>query len=361
MLSIIHLSGISRCLLKSWVPPRDVNLNLGADGTAVLERGNGECIRVLSEADATLFRENRHLRQVWINGGAIKYAGREIEPADLVISRDWMPQQKYERRPNLVRSLSMCGRRGALLALVQFLTEFGDQAETVVFCGGPKQGWSDIIAEELFPKHKFILFASSSGNTGGQPSDRVEVNDRMFNAEDARRLSELEGGVLFSCWYMSSMKEKATANNLWTDMRDQRRWVETIRPKAAMLHFRLPWTPPAGASEYLDGVIRFNIHQQRGVNSCRLIVTDPDSTRLYDHGDFEGCTYHFVKNVRPQYFEQPYDQDEMISLGLDHSWDCAAELWVLRQYSKKCRECPDDALDGAVLKLARQISELESS
>ena len=45
-----------------------------------------------------------------------------------------------------------------------------------------------------------------------------------------------------------------------------------------MLKFRLPYTPPLGSTEYLDGDFYLPVWGGRTTTETRLIVTDPVST-----------------------------------------------------------------------------------
>lgn len=174
------------------------------------------------------------------------YAGRELELQNLVISRDWLPSSAYQRRKNTVRTLPENKTRGRALALIWFLTKHSAGANTVVIASDAANGISDTIVETFFPRLRFVVYGEASADVSG--SDRVETHSARFTDADADKFKG-QDGVLFVCSYPSPREEKASANNLWKDMRDQRRWAQAIRPAAALLQWRLPFTPPAGESE----------------------------------------------------------------------------------------------------------------
>jgi len=344
-------------LLSMRMPPRGVMLLANDDGTAVLERTGGETVRVLSEADAIVFRENPHLQQALINDGRLQYAGAELAVGAVVIPRDWLPSSAYQaRRKDAVRTLPENAARARLLALIYFLTKHGAGATTVVVAAEAGNGMVDFIPD-LFPNLRFVIFGDASKDVTESPL--VETHPANFTDDDAERYQGQEG-VLFVCSYSSPKGVKATANNLWADMKDQRRWAKTIRPAAAMLKFRLPFTPPAGESDYFDGEIMIQPWAQTAVNMTFLMVTDMDSVRTYDHGDFEGYMYHHNRYTRQQYYEQRHEVTELNGYGLDHGWDSAAELQILQYYTRELAQgtTSDQDRDKA-LALSARLSGLE--
>eukprot|EP00038_Savillea_parva_P016070 m.15807 g.15807 ORF g.15807 m.15807 type:complete len:533 (-) comp3317_c0_seq1:60-1658(-) len=341
-------------LLEMRMKPRGVAALDNDDGTVVLERVNGDTIRVLSQEEAAVFRENPHLQQAFINEGGLDYADLPLGVENLVIPRDWLPSSAYQRRRNTVKTLPENKTRGRALSLIWFLTKHSGGANTVVYACDSGNGLTDLITETFFPNLDFDVYGEASTEVTG--SDRVKTHAARFTDADADKYKDKDG-ILFVCSYPSSAQEKATANNLWKDMRDQRQWTEAMRPMAAMLQWRLPFTPPAGESEYFDGEIFLLPWNRTSLNTCVLIVTDVDAKRVYDHADYEGYMFHHNRYTRQKYFELPYETDALLPIGLDHGWDSAAELLVLHNYVRELAQQPSSTEDRAkALELSALLS-----
>jgi hypothetical protein len=257
------------------------------------------------------------LQQAFVNDGKLERAGKELGLVDVMIPRDWLPASAYQRRKNTVRTLPENKTRGGAIALIHFLTKHAGGANTVVYACNRGNGLSDTIVDTFFPNLRFVVYGEASEDVSA--SDRVETHAARFTDADAEVYKGQEG-VLFICVYPSLKDDKASANNLWPDMKNQRRWVQMIRPAAAMLQWRLPFTPPAGESEcvcflapplgvlrrtpgsppvpsfafrsawrrYFDGEVFLLPWNRTSLNTCVLIVTNVDAVRTYDHSDYEG-------------------------------------------------------------------------
>ena len=73
----------------------------------------------------------------------------------------------------------------------------------------------------------------------------------------------------FPCFFFTAQVEAVIA----TDMSAQQRWVEIIRPMAALLKFRLPWDD--GATDYLSGTVALPVWGPPTTTESRLIVPSP--------------------------------------------------------------------------------------
>ena len=112
------------------------------------------------------------------------------------------------------------------------------------------------------------------------------------------------------------------------DMANQRRWYTIMQPLAAMLKFRLPWSK--GKTEYLDGEVFLPIWGPQTTTEARLIcgTTRGCGVKLWDNTMHCDQMFYFNSVTRLM----AYDHDVREAQGLDHCYDCAAEVCVLRQY-----------------------------
>jgi hypothetical protein len=161
--------------------------------------------------------------------------------------------------------------------------------------------------------------------------------------------------TIFICDIRSMSKDMSDAEKeerVVIDMKSQMNWVQTMKPKASMLKFRLPYPPPAGSTKYLDGDIFFPVWGGRTTSESRLMVTDPDKLRVYDHNDYEDLMFHFNTVTRTTYYPHSLQGE-----GLDHCYDCNAELFILRNYLQKIKGIEDpEELDKQVVKMSAAIS-----
>jgi hypothetical protein len=133
----------------------------------------------------------------------------------------------------------------------------------------------------------------------------------------------------------SLQDEDETEQRVRADQEMQMRWHDIMRPVASMLKFRLSWKP--GQTEYLDGTIYLPVWGPITTTETRLIVHDdrakrPDDTdtaprRMYDNARYERQLFYFNTTTRVALF--PHD---VVATGLDHCYDCRAEVDILTAY-----------------------------
>lgn len=110
------------------------------------------------------------------------------------------------------------------------------------------------------------------------------------------------------------------------DMAWQREWHEIMCPLAGMHKFRLPWK--AGLTEYLDGEVYLPIWGPQTTTEARLISTG--GVKQWDNSAYEERMFYFNTVTRLTAVDHDVESD-----GLDHCYDCAAEVHVLRRYLTK--------------------------
>lgn len=130
------------------------------------------------------------------------------------------------------------------------------------------------------------------------PSDRIKLRQTYFTNELAEALRDED--TLFIC----DVRSMDNANDplrkesrVQVDMEWQEQWVKLMRPKAAMLKFRLPYTdkcaPDYTATHYLNGDVYLPVWGGRTTTETRLIVTDPVRTQSIFEIDFLSCIIFF--------------------------------------------------------------------
>lgn len=118
-----------------------------------------------------------------------------------------------------------------------------------------------------------------------------------------------------------------------------------------MLKFRLPWGD--GESEYLNGKIMLPVWGPQTTTEARLVITSIEY-RKYDNLKYGDQMFYFNSITRVQF----YDHD-IVGRGIDHCYDCAAEICILRRYLSchfKLKNMCDVNLSDAISAMSEEIS-----
>lgn len=117
------------------------------------------------------------------------------------------------------------------------------------------------------------------------------------------------------------------------DMVAQMRWYKILRPFRSMLKFRLPYIGDKIDRkiklDYLDGDIFFQIWPAGSSSECRLVVKENANIKTFDSIKYENQLFRFNQVERVMCYEHDVDVD-----GLDHCYDCKAEVFVFCEYLK---------------------------
>lgn len=233
------------------------------------------------------------------------------------------PGEPYRRRQGERKSVVHWGQRKLLLAEIEFLTLYSQPGQVVVYAGAAPGHHIGYLAD-LFPCLRFVLV--DPHEFAVQPTPRVTVRQELFT--DATALEFAGRNVLFLSdirtgdWKQLSSEE--VEEYIWRDMCDQQRWHLLMRPAKSMLKFRLPW-PQGSRSLYLNGMVLLPIWGPQTTSECRLVPTV--GMRVWENTLHNSQLFYF--NTRTRVTIYPH---AVRSEGLDHCYDCAAEVMVLRRY-----------------------------
>ena len=114
-------------------------------------------------------------------------------------------------------------------------------------------------------------------------------------------------------------------------MTAQMKWYEILRPFRSMLKFRLPYIGDKlnrkEKMKYLEGDIFFQIWPAGSSSECRLIVKENASKdKVYDSIKYEDQLFRFNQVERVMCYKHDVEVD-----GLDHCYDCRAEVFVFEE------------------------------
>ena len=168
------------------------------------------------------------------------------------------PRIPYEHRKSLsLDGAEVCGKLKALCSEVQFLTKVASPGDVVVYVAG-SQGSHLPTLSKMFPMLRFDVFDMLTPLNPlvlAECASRFTFVSRKFEDRDARGYNCMGQRVLF----MSDMRPLddrpcGTHNTTYLtsfhdedhDMKIQRKWVETMQPRQALLRFRIPYNETDG-------------------------------------------------------------------------------------------------------------------
>jgi hypothetical protein len=285
----------------------------------------------------------RNSPHVWLQMAAgDSYCSRSVALAHML--RPEAPRLPYHPRRS-IHTVLTDGQRMLLMTEIEFLTRHGHLSRTVVYAGAAA-GAHIATLVELFP-HVFHLydpmpFSPRLRDESGTPIKRLVLHQEAFTDETAR--SWLGQPVLFMSDIRTSDYElhgpAAVEDRLLGDMLEQRRWCEVMKPAMACLRFRPPY-PAASTLAYADvpGLVDYPTTEYFAGDlfippwsSPRTTITRlfTDCTRLalYDNLVYEEQMSFHNRVTRLSLHAHNVSGIE----GLDHCWDCASELAIIRRY-----------------------------
>lgn len=258
------------------------------------------------------------------------------------------PRRAYRRRTADLKTVVHWGQRKLLLSEIEFLTRYGEGCARVLYAGAAPGTHIPFLAT-LFPQFTFVLVDPGEFKISSSQVPSIEVRREFFSATLAEKLREPGDG-----WGTSKtlfISDVRTADSkihnamqvdakVLEDMRMQQEWVRILRPRRAMLKFRLPYAP--GETEYLDGEIFLPVWGPPTTTEARL-VTDGQSVRSYDHTAYEEQMAFFNTVTRISRYPTP-----MVGHGLDECFDCASEMAIFQAYLASLAPELRKALEGAL-------------
>ena len=277
------------------------------------------------------------------------------------------PTLPYRERRHELRSTVPWGQRRLFLAELEFLTLHlppspsppcpSPPPPTLVYAGGAPGQHVGYLAS-LFPALPFHLYDPSpfhippSSNVHLHPSPFTDSTALTYAGTDPLFISDVRTADV----YRAPLPDVERA--IEGDMADAMRWVELMQPRRALLRFRLPWS--AGSTMYLRGELRLPVWGSQTTTECRLVPDVPLSYTTYQHRTYEQQMFHFNTTHRVQMYEREGEGEEgqgggslaeqlqaavtgqsvkakrrhhdPALSGLDHCYDCTAELHIIRGF-----------------------------
>ena len=129
----------------------------------------------------------------------------------------------------------------------------------------------------------------------------------------------------------------------------QMKWYEILKPTKSMLKFRLPYIGDKldrkVKMDYLEGDIYFQIWPAGSSSECRLVVGKNAKIKQYDSIKYENQLFRFNQVERVLCYEH-----QLQVPGIDHCYDCRAEVFVFEEYIKISEKLKRFAKEKIVIK-----------
>ena len=259
---------------------------------------------------------------------------------------DDFPEEKYKpREKDEDRTTVHYGQRKLFLSEVEFLTnvcsEIPDKSfkKLVVIYAGAAPGIHIGFLSEMFPFIRFVLIDPAKFQV--ETSEKIEIYQEYFTDEMALRFKEDYSDYLRL--FISDIRrfgpgtkltDEEVESEILEDMNHQMNWYKLLDPFRSLLKFRLPYVENRNNAktkiEYLDGDIYFQIWPPCSSSETRLYVRDNAKLKSYECTKYENQLFRFNNFERAQCYYHEYKLP-----GLDHCYDCRAEIYVFEQYLDK--------------------------
>jgi len=256
------------------------------------------------------------------------------------------PRLAYRRTKGEAKLNIHIGQRKLLISEIEFLTNYGHLAKLVVYAGAA-HGTHIAYLSKLFPDHQFDLWDPATFIV--KETERIKIYNQLFLDQNAQDYAREKGGenILFisdvrSVQKLNGLGDDQDNNDEWENeivenMNMQEKWIKIIQPQMSMVKFRLPYR--SGKTTYLAGEIHFQAWAPQTSTETRYLISRSDvlaeNTITFDHDCYNDQMFRFNWLTRSQWFPHNLKCGKKAKIpGLDHCYDCAAEIFILRQYLK---------------------------
>jgi len=232
------------------------------------------------------------------------------------------------------------GQRKLLMSEIEFLTKYyesydNDKKKYLLYIGSSR-GFHINYLMKMFPDIHYILYDKRT--TYVKPKENVEIHKMYFNDEIAKQYTNMNLFLISDIRNLDvrQIKEQKNMKKLDAlvveDMNIQKHWCEIVKPKQALLKFRLPWFIPS--TKYYDGIVYFQIWSGNFSAETRM-VPNFEKTKDWDNRKYEEQMFYYNTVTRRQEIKNPTFK----CLGNYH--DSQSEGFILSEYIKKFEDSKD--------------------
>ena len=304
------------------------------------------------------------------------------------------PQLEYYRRRGHDKTAVHFGQRGLLVSEIEFLTialtEIFEDSKTlaednpinglinsfnnlkvndknlkilVVYIGAAEGKHLRLLCE-MFPflSYLFIDPERIYDDYGSFPN--VKIDKCIMTNEKALKIKEIykEWSILYISDIRNVKFEKGKLSDsksneiISDDMKKQQEWYYILEPEMSYLKFRLPYPEKTNRLqkqdfEYLDGDIFFLPWSTNTSTETRILVKRKSKVKAYNITKYEQQMFRYNLYERVLCYKH-----EIEVAGIDHCYDCSAEILVMNEYLTFQKKFPDLEFPNE-LKSIKQIIE----
>jgi len=212
------------------------------------------------------------------------------------------------------------------------LSKFSSPGDRVIYIGGAPGVHIGLLAE-FFNDIQFILFDPAEFSAELYNHPNVEIRQQLFTTTDSFRYKDV---LLISDIRTADTDREERSiveEKIVQDMRLQEHIYNVLKPKKALLKFRLPYyyVPTVaekykGKFEYLDGDVYLQAYSRKRSTETRLVPNG--QVKVWDLKNYQDALYDFNYRRRVEFYKHPTIE------GLDACYDCMTEYTILNEYSK---------------------------
>lgn len=262
------------------------------------------------------------------------------------ILTDEFPEKKYVPKGKEEDRTSVhFGQRKLFLSEVEFLTNCCAEIsmekifkKIILIYAGAAPGLHLKLLSQMFPFIQFILI--DPAKMCFESNEKINIKQEYFTNELALNLMEEFNDeiILFISDIRrfgpgAKLTDAEIENEIIEDMRNQMNWYYILKPFRSLLKFRLPYFENRPSAkryfDYLEGDIYFQIWPPNSSSETRLYVKNNAKVKTYDCLKYENQLYYFNNVTRVSCYLHDFNLD-----GLDHCYDCRAEIYVFENYLK---------------------------
>ncbi len=315
-------------------------------------------------------KNSPHVSQTWLVAEGKYYRSEPASTYDRVINND-APKKEYRRRTDEHKSVVGWAARRMFLETVEFLTTIKKQRivrkkkerDIVLYSGAAPGHHVNILCGWFRKDFDFVVFDWRKLELTTR--ENLTIRQESFTDKIAKEYENK--GVIFVCnTLVNNGKFDYDEKNIKNAMELQKCWCDVLKPKIALLDFRLPWS--RGETEFFEGTIRYPVWGQPSGMDCRIEVVFPKSVdsdgvvtyekpkiKKYDHKIHEERMFHFNTISRVQLYRHGV-HPEGYNKTLDHCYDCMTEIYICQRYIR-VSEQKKQVEESRVIPLSELITE----
>jgi hypothetical protein len=219
------------------------------------------------------------------------------------------PRLKYREHTNCYKITTHHGQRKLLLSEIPFIHQWmRPERKTVVLYVGAASGHHTSILSAMFPAVTFYCYdkAPYHGSLiqyALRYPQRIILRSEFYTDESHIEFADPETDYLFICDIRTAEKQGSSNKSEWEkeivqNMRMQEQWVKLLRPRKALLKFRLPFNDPTRTDtpkslSYLGGDIYPQCWTGQSSTETRLWTDADQPTIEYDCTQYEEVCFYF--------------------------------------------------------------------